>query len=110
MCASPLAWLISSCVDSNVAFQLVIIPIAPVHVGDLDSIDTKLPETAEVSLGYLAQCVLSLAVVSIVFPWFCLPMVPIMGLFIYVARYFRKCARELKRLEGTHELTLLFTC
>lgn len=68
--------------------------------GDLDQIDTRLPETSETSLQYLSQCSLSLLVVAIVFPLFLIPLVPITATFIYTARYFRKCARELKRLDG----------
>jgi hypothetical protein len=71
-----------------------------VATGDLDAIDTRLPETSETSLQYLSQCAISLVVIAVVFPWFLLPLVPILWTFIYTARYFRKCARELKRLDG----------
>lgn len=75
--------------------------------GDLDSIDTRLPESSENSMQFLSQCILSVVVVTIVFPWFLIPLGPIAALFIYTARYFRKCARELKRLEGMSRSPLL---
>lgn len=68
--------------------------------GDLDGVDTRLPETSEISLQYLGQCLLSIVIIIIVFPAFLIPLVPITLLFIYTARYFRKSARELKRLDG----------
>ena len=54
--------------------------------GDLDSIDTRLPDSSENSMQYLSQCVLSVVVIVVVFPWFLVPLGPITALFIYTAR------------------------
>jgi hypothetical protein len=58
-------------------------------------------------MQYLMQCLISLAVIASALPWFLLPMTPLMALFVYVARYFRNCARELKRLDGLTRSPLL---
>lgn len=62
--------------------------MSPLHVtGDLDAIDARLPETAETALQYLSQCIVSLIVVAVVFPWIIVPLIPVVMLFVYVARW-----------------------
>ncbi len=58
-----------------------------VHAGDLDGVDSRLPETTEIALQYLGQCVLSIAVIVFVFPYFIVPLFPIAAMFLYTARY-----------------------
>ena len=58
-------------------------------------------------MQYIVQCTVSLAVIVSALPWFSVPVVPLMGLFVHVARYFRNCARELKRLDGITRSPLL---
>ena len=48
--------------------------------------DTRFPELSEVALQYLTQCVMSLVVIAVVFPWFLVPCFPLMVLFIFIAR------------------------
>lgn len=54
--------------------------------GDLDGVDSRLPETTEIALQYLGQCVLSIAVIVFVFPYFIVPLFPIAAMFLYTAR------------------------
>ena len=68
--------------------------------GDLDLVDTRLPEVLEIALQLFNQCLLSVVVISVVFPWFLLPLIPIVATFYFITRTFRRNNRELKRLEG----------
>ena len=58
-------------------------------------------------MQYLMQCLVSLAIISFALPWFLLPMTPLMAIFVFIARFFRNCARELKRLDGLTRSPLL---
>jgi hypothetical protein len=55
--------------------------------GDLDLVDTRLPDVSEIALQYMSQCAVSLVVICIVFPWFIAPMVPLLVVFYFIARY-----------------------
>ena len=54
--------------------------------GDLDLIDARLPEVADVAPFLLLQCAVSLVLIAAVFPWFLLALLPVGYLFFFIAR------------------------
>lgn len=67
---------------------------------DVDSIDTSLVA----SLGMLGMCIFfvagSLAAIIFATPWFALALVPTGAIYVYINRYFRNAAREIKRFDS----------
>lgn len=67
---------------------------------DLDEIDAQLPWTLESFTQNVLRIIISLGLVSIMFPWFLVAVVPLMIIFFILNKYFRRSVRELKRLDG----------
>jgi ABC-type multidrug transport system fused ATPase/permease subunit len=61
-------------------------PSCRIGSGDLDLVDTRLPDVSEIALQYLSQCAVSLVIICIVFPWFIAPMVPLLVVFYFITR------------------------
>jgi ABC-type multidrug transport system fused ATPase/permease subunit len=68
--------------------------------GDVDVVDNALPPTLETCLDFMAQCALSVVLIIAIFPYFIVAAVPLLAIFVYVTRMFRRVARELKRLDN----------
>ena len=66
-------------------------------VGDMDEF---LPEASLEFLRYMAQVCSSLLLVSIVNPWLLFASVPLAGSLSWLAAYFLRTSREVKRLES----------
>ena len=67
--------------------------------GDMDTVD-NLGWGVEQASELQVQVLVSFALVAIIFPWFLIPLVPIMALFVFIAAYFRRASRDLKRLDS----------
>jgi ATP-binding cassette subfamily C (CFTR/MRP) protein 5 len=68
--------------------------------GDMDLIDSAMPPNIEQASEYQVQVLLSIVLIIAVFPWFLIPLVPIAATFTFIAQYFRKAARDLKRIDN----------
>jgi ABC-type multidrug transport system fused ATPase/permease subunit len=68
--------------------------------GDLDQVDVALPFSLENSLDLLTQCGLAVVLIAIFLPFFLVAVPPILVIFLVITGYFRRAARELKRLEA----------
>lgn len=58
-----------------------------------------------VSTQVFLQILGVIAVASSVIPWILIPVVPLLGVFLYLRRYFLQTSRDVKRLESTSEWT-----
>ena len=67
---------------------------------DMDIVDVALPTVLQNCLSLLLQCVLSLVLIAVIFPYFLIALVLVMAAFLTVARYFRRTVRQLKRIEN----------
>ena len=63
-------------------------------------VDTKLPLRGETFLQNAFLIVTSLCVISAVFPWFLIPLLPMAAVFIFLYRMFRVSLREVKRADN----------
>lgn len=67
---------------------------------DQDQIDDLLPDSLLQTLQYVLLVLSTLILISIVLPWFSLCLIPFFILFWVIGNYYRKSARDLKRLDG----------
>jgi ABC-type multidrug transport system fused ATPase/permease subunit len=81
--------------------------ILNVFSGDIDLIDTKLPETAEKWFFLLLQIVISLAVIAAIIPWFLVALTPILVFFVVCTTVFRRAVRQFKRMDNITRSPLL---
>jgi ABC-type multidrug transport system fused ATPase/permease subunit len=68
--------------------------------GDMDVIDSTMPPNIEQASEYQVQVILSIVAIIAVFPWFLLPLCPIAATFVYISQFFRRAARDLKRIDN----------
>ncbi|XP_032226749.1 ATP-binding cassette sub-family C member 5 [Nematostella vectensis] len=67
---------------------------------DLDEVDAQLPWTLESFMQNVLRIFIALGLVSAMFPYFLIAVVPLMIFFFVLNSYFRRSVRELKRLDG----------
>jgi hypothetical protein len=86
-CTSPLSPCTLGCTKVH------LLGTTPHHLGFLSPppptaphLNSPTPDIVELAMQYTTQCVVSLGVVASVLPWFLVPMVPLMTLFLYIAR------------------------
>ncbi|XP_008326492.1 multidrug resistance-associated protein 4 isoform X3 [Cynoglossus semilaevis] len=68
---------------------------------DVGYLDSLLPWTYSDFTQILLQVIGVVAVAAGVIPWILLPIVPLLGVFFFLRRYFLKTSRDIKRLEST---------
>jgi ABC-type multidrug transport system fused ATPase/permease subunit len=67
---------------------------------DLETVESKLPETFKVSVRQSFTVLSVLAVISLNTPWFLVPLVPLFGVYVAVQRVYVCFSRQVKRLES----------
>ncbi|XP_017288290.1 multidrug resistance-associated protein 4 [Kryptolebias marmoratus] len=68
---------------------------------DIGQLDSNLPWTFTDFVQVFLQILGVIAVASSVIPWILIPVVPLLGVFLYLRRYFLQTSRDVKRLEST---------
>ncbi|CAM9531857.1 unnamed protein product [Chrysoparadoxa australica] len=68
---------------------------------DMDAIDLLLPRNIPMFFQTTVNLVGVLLTISIILPWFLIPMLPIMFVYYLAQRYYRPVSRSLQRLEST---------
>ena len=59
-------------------------------------VDARIPVRIELTLGTLFQILTSLLIVTIVFPWFLIAMVPLVIMFLFLYHLYRTVIREVR--------------
>jgi ABC-type multidrug transport system fused ATPase/permease subunit len=67
---------------------------------DVDEIDTRIPFYLEALVMYLSLILITLILITVVFYWFIIPLFIFLALYILLTSFFRRSARELKRLDN----------
>ncbi|GJJ74211.1 ATP-binding cassette, subfamily C (CFTR/MRP), member 1 [Entomortierella parvispora] len=67
---------------------------------DVDSCDNLLSESYRMFTGTAAIVLSTFILISVIFPWFLLPLVPMLIFYYYAAIYYRSSSRELKRIDS----------
>ncbi len=67
---------------------------------DMDIVDVALPTVLQNFMSLMLQCLLSLVLIAVIFPYFLIALVLVIAAFVTVARYFRRTVRQLKRIEN----------
>lgn len=67
---------------------------------DVDNMDIKLPETTQDCLQIFFVAFGALAAIAVILPWFLIPLVPIIAIFLALQRLYKMTSRELKRIDG----------
>ena len=67
---------------------------------DVDEIDTRLPFYTEALIMYLSLIFITLFLIAAIFYWFIIPLFFFVALYISLTVFFRRSARELKRLDN----------
>ncbi|XP_032413049.1 ATP-binding cassette sub-family C member 4 [Xiphophorus hellerii] len=68
---------------------------------DIGQVDAMLPWTFADFIQVFLQILGVIAVAASVIPWILIPVVPLLGLFLFLRRYFLQTSRDVKRLEST---------
>ncbi|KAM4711152.1 ATP-binding cassette sub-family C member 4-like isoform 2-T2 [Anableps anableps] len=68
---------------------------------DIGQVDSMLPWTFTDFIQVFLQILGVIAVAASVIPWILIPVVPLLGLFLFLRRYFLQTSRDVKRLEST---------
>ena len=67
---------------------------------DLDEIDIHLPFNIDASSLNIVRILISIGMISVVFPWFLIGLAPLIVIFALINRVFNRSARQLKRMDG----------
>ncbi|KAI9003964.1 P-loop containing nucleoside triphosphate hydrolase protein [Hyaloraphidium curvatum] len=67
---------------------------------DVDVMDNLIPEMSRVFFAFAAMSAGTLLYISVAAPWFLIPAVPLVALYIFMTRFYRYTAREIRRLEA----------
>ena len=67
---------------------------------DVGSMDEELPQTCLLAIQHLLLVVTAVLVSTVANPWLVLALSPTLVVFAFLARYYLKTSRELKRLES----------
>ena len=62
------------------------------------AVDARLPVRIELTLATLFQILTSLLIVTIVFPWFLIAMVPLVIVFLFLYQLYRTVVREVRAI------------
>uniref|UniRef100_A0A0S7F1W1 MRP4 n=2 Tax=Poeciliopsis prolifica TaxID=188132 RepID=A0A0S7F1W1_9TELE len=68
---------------------------------DIGQVDSMLPWTFTDFIQVFLQILGVIAVAASVIPWILIPVLPLLGLFLFLRRYFLQTSRDVKRLEST---------
>ncbi|XP_041834872.1 ATP-binding cassette sub-family C member 4-like [Melanotaenia boesemani] len=68
---------------------------------DIGILDANMPWTMVDFIQVFLQILGVIAVASSVIPWILIPVAPLLGIFIFLRRYFLRTSRNVKRLEST---------
>lgn len=67
---------------------------------DIDNMDIMLPVTTQDCLQIFFVALGAVMTISVILPWFLVPLVPIVGSFLALQRLYKMTSRELKRIDG----------
>ncbi|KAG0043171.1 hypothetical protein BGZ83_011761 [Gryganskiella cystojenkinii] len=67
---------------------------------DVDACDNLLSEAYRMFTGTAAIVLSTFILIAVVFPWFLIPLVPMLVFYYYAAIYYRSSSRELKRIDS----------
>ncbi|EGF81682.1 hypothetical protein BATDEDRAFT_19380 [Batrachochytrium dendrobatidis JAM81] len=74
---------------------------------DVDGVDSTLPDSIRVVVQCLTMTLSNFVLISVVFPYFLIPLAPILVGFYLLQAYYRSTARELKRLDSVSRSPLI---
>ncbi|KAG0334412.1 hypothetical protein BG004_000426, partial [Podila humilis] len=67
---------------------------------DVDACDNLLSESYRMFTGTAAIVLSTFILISVIFPYFLIPLVPMLAFYYYAAIYYRASSRELKRIDS----------
>jgi ABC-type multidrug transport system fused ATPase/permease subunit len=67
---------------------------------DVDACDNQLSESYRMFTGTAAIVLSTFVLISVIFPYFLIPLVPMLAFYYFAAVYYRASSRELKRLDS----------
>ncbi|KAF9181719.1 hypothetical protein BGZ50_005356 [Haplosporangium sp. Z 11] len=67
---------------------------------DVDACDNQLSESYRMFTGTASMVLSTFILISVIFPYFLIPLVPMLIFYYYAAVYYRSSSRELKRLDS----------
>lgn len=65
---------------------------------DIDTLDNLIADAFRMLMGTFGQIIASIILVSVILPWFLLPVAVIFLFYYWGSLFYRASARELKRL------------
>uniref|UniRef100_A0AAQ5XSE2 Multidrug resistance-associated protein 4 n=1 Tax=Amphiprion ocellaris TaxID=80972 RepID=A0AAQ5XSE2_AMPOC len=68
---------------------------------DIGYLDSLLPWTFVDFIQVFLQVIGVIAVAAVIIPWILIPVVPLLGIFLFLRCYFLRTSRDIKRLEST---------
>lgn len=67
---------------------------------DIDSTDFQLSDSFRMFLSTASTIISIFIFICVIFPFFLLPLIPLLGIFYFFQLYYRSTSRELKRLDS----------